>query len=378
MMQIKKEIEEANKILKEIEEALNTEDWEHVATHDNYLKKEIGTPRQLYSNIKLHESFNIENALGKFTQRTQSPRKIKTIYKYVTAACILLSSLIYFTFHYWGEEKPQLTSHSLQHAYLVLDNGQHINLNQKVNLDKGGVKITNSESSKIIYTANPNAETATPNKLIVPLGAEKYILQLSDGTIVKMNVGSELTFPSVFTGDHRIVELSGEAYFDVTHSTIPFIVRSKNMDVKVLGTTFNMMVYPEEPVINTTLISGKVIVTCHSDKDSITQTAVLTPGMQANYQKEVQRLEINPVDCEYHTAWTKGELSFENASIEEIMRIISRNYNLKIVFDSEELKAIKCFISIRKEKGFEEILKVINMATGVQFRTENDVIHIYK
>ena len=374
MMQIKKEIEEANKILKEIAEALDTEDWEH----DDYLKKEIGTPQQLYDNIKLHESFNVKNALGKFTQRTQSPRKIKTIYKYVTAACILLSSLIYFTFHYWGEEKPQLTSHSLQHAYLVLDNGQHINLNQKVNLDKGGVKITNSESSKIIYTANPNAETATPNKLIVPLGAEKYILQLSDGTIVKMNVGSELTFPSVFTGDHRIVELSGEAYFDVTHSTIPFIVRSKNMDVKVLGTTFNMMVYPEEPVINTTLISGKVIVTCHSDKDSITQTAVLTPGMQANYQKEVQRLEINPVDCEYHTAWTKGELSFENASIEEIMRIISRNYNLKIVFDSEELKAIKCFISIRKEKGFEEILKVINMATGVQFRTENDVIHIYK
>lgn len=378
MMQIKKEIEEANKILKEIAEALDTEDWEHVVPHDDYLKKEIGTPQQLYDNIKLHESFNVKNALGKFTQRTQSPRKIKTIYKYVTAACILLSSLIYFTFHYWGEEKPQLTSHSLQHAYLVLDNGQHINLNQKVNLDKGGVKITNSESSKIIYTANPDAETATPNKLIVPLGAEKYILQLSDGTIVKMNVGSELTFPSVFTGDHRIVELSGEAYFDVTHSTIPFIVRSKNMDVKVLGTTFNMMVYPEEPVINTTLISGKVIVTCHSDKDSITQTAVLTPGMQANYQKEVQRLEINPVDCEYHTAWTKGELSFENASIEEIMRIISRNYNLKIVFDSEELKAIKCFISIRKEKGFEEILKVINMATGVQFRTENDVIHIYK
>lgn len=378
MMQIKKEIEEANKILKEIAEALDTEDWEHVVPHDDYLKKEIGTPQQLYDNIKLHESFNVKNALGKFTQRTQSPRKIKTIYKYVTAACILLSSLIYFTFHYWGEEKPQLTSHSLQHAYLVLDNGQHINLNQKVNLDKGGVKITNSESSKIIYTANPNAETATPNKLIVPVGAEKYILQLSDGTIVKMNVGSELTFPSVFTGDHRIVELSGEAYFDVTHSTIPFIVRSKNMDVKVLGTTFNMMVYPEEPVINTTLISGKVIVTCHSDKDSITQTAVLTPGMQANYQKEVQRLEINPVDCEYHTAWTKGELSFENASIEEIMRIISRNYNLKIVFDSEELKAIKCFISIRKEKGFEEILKVINMATGVQFRTENDVIHIYK
>ena len=377
-MQIKKEIEEANKILKEIAEALDTEDWEHVVPHDDYLKKEIGTPQQLYDNIKLHESFNVKNALGKFTQRTQSPRKIKTIYKYVTAACILLSSLIYFTFHYWGEEKPQLTSHSLQHAYLVLDNGQHINLNQKVNLDKGGVKITNSESSKIIYTANPNAETATPNKLIVPLGAEKYILQLSDGTIVKMNVGSELTFPSVFTGDHRIVELSGEAYFDVTHSTIPFIVRSKNMDVKVLGTTFNMMVYPEEPVINTTLISGKVIVTCHSDKDSITQTAVLTPGMQANYQKEVQRLEINPVDCEYHTAWTKGELSFENASIEEIMRIISRNYNLKIVFESEELKAINCFISIRKEKGFEEILKVINMATGVQFRTENDVIHIYK
>ena len=73
MMQIKKEIEEANKILKEIEEALNTEDWEHVATHDNYLKKEIGTPRQLYSNIKLHESFNIENALGRLCLLSEFP-----------------------------------------------------------------------------------------------------------------------------------------------------------------------------------------------------------------------------------------------------------------------------------------------------------------
>ena len=161
MMQIKKEIEEANKILKEIEEALNTEDWEHVATHDNYLKKEIGTPRQLYSNIKLHESFNIENALGKFTQKTQSPRKIKTIYKYIAAACVLLASMTYLTFHYWGKEKAELTPYSLQHAYLILDNGQHVNLNQKVNLDKDGVTITNPGASKVIYTANQNVETTT-------------------------------------------------------------------------------------------------------------------------------------------------------------------------------------------------------------------------
>ena len=279
MMQIKKEIEEANKILKEIAEALDTEDWEHVVPHDDYLKKEIGTPQQLYDNIKLHESFNVKNALGKFTQRTQSPRKIKTIYKYVTAACILLSSLIYFTFHYWGEEKPQLTSHSLQHAYLVLDNGQHINLNQKVNLDKGGVKITNSESSKIIYTANPNAETATPNKLIVPLGAEKYILQLSDGTIVKMNVGSELTFPSVFTGDHRIVELSGEAYFDVTKKKkTPFIVRTDKYDIEVLGTQFDVDAYPDQTVFETTLMKGSVKVTSQHFPE---QTITLKPHHKA-------------------------------------------------------------------------------------------------
>ncbi len=87
--------------------------------------------------------------------------------------------MTYLTFHYWGKEKAELTPYSLQHAYLILDNGQHVNLNQKVNLDKDGVTITNPGASKVIYTANQNVETTTQNKLIVPLGAEKYILQLS-------------------------------------------------------------------------------------------------------------------------------------------------------------------------------------------------------
>jgi len=170
----------------------------------------------------------------------------------------------------------------------------------------------------------------------------------------------------------------GEGYFDVTHSNIPFIVKNKSMDVRVLGTTFNMTAYPEDLMVTTTLLTGKVAVTCHSQTDSTTQTTILTPGLQARFQPHEGVLQVDSVDVEEQTAWRRGEFAFEDVKLGNIMTIIGRSFALNVTFDTPELQDIKCFISIQRDKGYEEILKIIHIATGVNFKKDGNNIRVYK
>ena len=150
------------------------------------------------------------------------------------------------------------------------------------------------------------------------------------------------------------------------------------MDVKVLGTTFNMTAYPEDLVITTTLLTGKVAVTCHSQTDTTTQTTVLTPGLQARFQPQKKVLQVDSVDVDEQTAWRRGEFAFEDVNLGNIMTIIGRSFALNVTFDNPELQDIKCFISIQRDKGYEEILKIIHIATGVKFKKDGNNIRVYK
>lgn len=182
----------------------------------------------------------------------------------------------------------------------------------------------------------------------------------------------------MFGKDARVVELSGEGYFDVTHSGIPFIVKSKSMDVRVLGTTFNMTAYPEDPVVTTTLLTGKVAVTCHSQTDTTTRTTVLTPVASPFPTAGRRVAKWIPWTWKEQTAWRRGEFTFEDVDLGSIMTIIGRSFALNVTFDDPELQDIKCFISIQRDKGYEDILKIIHIATGVKFKKDGNEIRVYK
>ena len=377
MKEVEDKIKKARGIAQQIEQALSNGDWEQVAPDSPRLHEEVGIPVRLHENIKRHDSFDTKKALNKFIAATRPKRRLSIFYKYAAAvACLVMLGIGYY--FYPTTEATISPSHlPAQSAYLVLNDGKQIKLNQQMQMDYNGLRIINTNEGKVSFQHDKEVPSASPNKLVVPEGTE-YSLQLSDGTNVHLNAGSTLIFPSVFGKDARVVELSGEGYFDVTHSNIPFIVKNKSMDVRVLGTTFNMTAYPEDPMVTTTLLTGKVAVTCHSQTDSTTQTTILTPGLQARFQPHEGVLQVDSVDVEEQTAWRRGEFAFEDVKLGNIMTIIGRSFALNVTFDTPELQDIKCFISIQRDKGYEEILKIIHIATGVNFKKDGNNIRVYK
>lgn len=212
-------------------------------------------------------------------------------------------------------------------AVLVLADGTQIPLDSAVNgtlAQQGNTQITKPDSGLLTYTHNggtPNAEVQY-NTLRTPRGGQ-FQLQLPDGTKVWLNAASSLKYPTAFTGKERNVELSGEAYFEVTPSSLPFRVNTGSMKVDVLGTRFNIMAYEEEELVKTTLLEGAVKV---NDKR-------LQPGQGASLNKRNGTMEIlDHVNMEEAVAWKNGSFQFEGNDIQSAMRQIARWYDVDVVY----------------------------------------------
>ncbi len=163
---------------------------------------------------------------------------------------------------------------------------------------------------------------------------------LFDGTNVWLNSGSHFEYPSQFPGSSRKVYLEGEAYFEVAESSKPFVVRTKHMEVMATGTSFNVLAYPDDDMIQTTLVEGKVaLYKLRSDSRPLLLTK-LEPNEKATYYiySNKNELSVELTDAEAYTAWKNGKLIFNNDSFEEIVTKLSRWYNTDIRLIDPELK----------------------------------------
>ena len=223
-------------------------------------------------------------------------------------------------------------------AQLIMADGRFLKLEQKedMKLDLPGVKVV-ATGKKIVYRAIEE-ETSTPkeeeyNTLVVPRGGE-YMLELSDGTKVWLNSDSELRFPVTFVGDRRSVEIEGEAYFEVAKDEgKPFHVLANGADIKVVGTSFNVMTYRGRTV--TTLVEGKV---CLTYKD---ESVLMVPDRQAEVIAETGKILMREVDARNFTLWKDGVFYFENAALETIAERLSQWYDVNIIFNDEALKQLR-------------------------------------
>jgi ferric-dicitrate binding protein FerR (iron transport regulator) len=217
-------------------------------------------------------------------------------------------------------------------AILTLADGKKIVLDDSQNgvlINQGGIKIHKNSKGIIEYTLSANEQSITEkreiqtvyNTIQTPVGG-KFQLNLADGSKVWLNSASSLRFPVFFAGDTREVELKGEAYFEVSkNEDKKFSVRSGNQTVEVLGTHFNINAYSDEPSITTTLIEGAVrVIELNSKKSQI-----LKPGEQSKVDRDIR---IQRKDTQAEVAWKDGYFYFENASIETVMRQLSRWYGI--------------------------------------------------
>ena len=244
-------------------------------------------------------------------------------------------------------------------ALLVLDDGQEIELDDhktsKV-LEESGIVIVN-DSSRVEYRpASRMGEKEVMNKIIVPTGGE-YNLILSDGTRVYLNAESVITFPKHFTGERREVTLEGEAYFHVTASKEhPFIVKTKDMDVMVTGTEFNVKAYPDEMNVQTTLLQGVVTVFSGFEKK---EKVEIKPNQQVEWCRDSVKMRVREVDPDLFMAWKNGRFIFRQDRLEDIMRTLARWYGVEVVYLDESVKSMLFAGKLDRSEEITPILDVL-------------------
>ena len=255
-------------------------------------------------------------------------------------------------------------------SILTLNNGTEISLDTIQNYEGETLSISGKE---IIYkTIKSNAKDVPYNYLTISRG-EQFSLKLSDGTQVWLNSETKLKYPvSFINGEDRKVELVfGEAYFDVSPSTehngSRFKVFNQFQEVEVLGTEFNIKAYKDESKIFTTLVEGKVSIDVNGKKQN------LIPSEQSVLNIKNSDININKVNVYNELSWKEGVFIFKDKSLYEIMKVISRWYDIDFVFEDKELENLTFNGKLLKSQTLEEILNFIKL-NNIEFEIIDKMI----
>ena len=252
-------------------------------------------------------------------------------------------------------------------------NGQNVHLDSAGNgalAIQGNVKLIKLANGKIVYQHN-SGEVSTKieyNTLSNPRGSKVINMTLADGSKVWLNAGSSLTYPVSFIGNERKVLVTGEAYFEVAHdASRPFVVINGSMDVRVLGTHFNVNAFEDDGNdIKVTLFEGSVKI------NNGNATGLLKPGQQAVVTNDVR--VVDNVDLGQVMAWKNGYFQFDNASLQNLLKEVSRWYDVDVVY--EGYNQPREFVGeIQRDLSLSEMLKILQK-NNVHFKIEGKELRV--
>jgi len=349
-----------------------------------YLHKASNTNLQL-NEYELQDSYDVLKSKLPLKPKT----KVISLWPRVAVAAsiVLLLGTGIFYFTKPQEQTNQIVEKAKEIApggtrgILTLSNGKQIVLGEisaKDTIAKEGQKdevtIKMNANGVITYIINPDA--ATPknaansfNTLSTPTGGQ-YNIVLADGTKVFLNTVSSIKYPTQFNEDKRIVELEGEAYFEVAKDkNKPFIVKSGNQSIEVLGTHFNVHAYDNESVTKTTLLEGSVAVSYKNQK------SILKPGQQSNVSENFNKIKIREVDTEATIAWKNGRFKFDNADLKSVMKQLERWYGIKVEYRGD-VSDVRFNGGTFMNKNLSEVLKVLELS-NIKFKVEGKTIIVY-
>lgn len=260
-------------------------------------------------------------------------------------------------------------------AILSLANGQVIDL---ANAASGsisvqqGTRVVKTLPGQLVYEDNGDQAQPGKNTITTPKGGT-WQVRLPDGTRVWLNNSSSLTYPASFRGNkRRAVTLTGEAYFEVAKDKLhPFIVSCPGQEVEVLGTHFDINAFPDEQVIRTTLLEGRVKVIVAGKK----LTRELLPEMQA--QLSQNNLGVTHVNAEEIVAWKNGYFRFNNTPIEQVMREMGRWYDIDVRYEGP-LPTEKFNGRISRSKNISKVLSALEATKTVHFKVEGRRVTVMK
>lgn len=367
------------------EEQRTLREWLSVSTRNKKIYDGFKDGKRLEQKIVESRQINWEKDYQQFItkrQRTRKNRRIKTIIRY--AAILTLPLVAAGIFLLQKNDRQAIVSISEvikpgEHkAVLITGGGERITLSDSTlsPIQEQNGMIVNVMNNKVFYTLPEDSlctqESPIFNTLQIPRGGE-YFLTLADGTEVWLNAETEIRYPVQFTGNKRVVYLDGEAYFTVApDKKKPFTVVSTHASVSVLGTQFNFRAYPDEQDVQTTLVSGSVIMQSEKYKQQIK----LVPGEQGVLEKRSANLTKQEVNTYLYTAWKDGRFAFRDARLEDLFNILARWYDLSVFYQSPEAKDIRFTGDLNKTDDFKSILKIIEQNERVTFTVNQHTVFI--
>lgn len=309
----------------------------------------------------------------KLKSRSSTKRLVSISRRWAAAALLLLCGTTgYLIWQHDDQQADKTTSVSANaniqpatgKATLALPDGRVINLGNSG-------KVTTSEMleetrDRVIYRLSNHKESAVPqmHTIATPKGGT-YQIQLADGTEVWLNAASSITFPTRFTGETREIEIQGEAFLNVKHNkNQPFLVRTDNQIIEVLGTAFNVSAYADQGAITTALVEGALRV---KDGSSFVK---LTPGeMAVNTRDTSPKLTKEKADLDRIMAWRKGIFLYNGQSIKDIMAEVGRWYDVAIRFEGN-LTEKRFAGEISRFENVADVLDIIALTGSVNFKLE--------
>ena len=366
----------------EEEEQAELTRWRNESSENERLFREICKEENIKQNMQKRQTFHTEDGwegVQRKIQRHRFRHRILNICKY--AAIFIFPVVVATVAIYKSGNEPQPLSQVEEQivpggkkAVLILDNGEAIDLKSTsgVELKEKDGTVIQVDSTVLNYQQAParTSEKLAYNKVNVPRGGE-YQLMLSDGSKVQLNSMSSIRFPVQFAQDCRLVELEGEAYFEVSKTGQPFIVQTKGMKIEVLGTSFNISAYANEEY-QTTLVSGSVKVQTENGSNRI-----LKPSEQACITPGSNQINVRNVDTAFYTSWIHGKINFKDQRLDDIMKTLARWYDMDVVYENEATKELRFGCYVNRYNEITPLVKLLEQTGRVTVTVEGKTIKIF-
>jgi transmembrane sensor len=329
-------------------------------------------------NTQHFDKSKLLDELALLINHSAKPRKqfkIKYLVRY--AAIFIALAFTFFGYRYFatknvseGPIKEVILQNEKGAVEILAQTGQSTIKNNK------GIVIGDKHENSIVYKENSDVKKLIYNTLIVPYGRD-FMLELSDGTQIHLNAGTSIRYPVNFIeGENRKVYIEyGEAYFDVAEdSDHPFIVSNDNLEIKVLGTEFNISAYPEDTEVSTVLIEGSVELSMETE-DHHKEIELLKPGHIAVWSDKEQGFQTNPADIEMYTAWRTGKIILKSMAFGQMLEKLQRHYDVNIDCKDERLND-EIITATFDNESIEEVLELINEVHPISFKINGRDIEI--
>lgn len=369
-------------IAKSLTEELSEEEqrrlsgWRNESPDHERLYTQILHGQYFPDQYEQYNQIDTRKAWNRFRHHVNASRSIGRAWRY--AAAIALPFLVlggWAYYYYMGQDGqssdavPQFDT-SFSEATLVSDAGKQplaqLDSMQQIPIGKGRATLVRKGELSLLEQSQPVADkdtVAPDNTLLTEVGKE-YRITLSDGTRVHLNYNTQLKFPVVFGKKARVVYLKGEAYFEVAHDAErPFYVVTENIKIKQYGTAFNVNAYSSRNT-SVVLVRGSVSLLMDGSDAEI----LMKPHQRAIIAKEGKQVQLEEVNIEKYTAWNDGYFFFEDEPLENIMETLANWYDVKVVYESPEIKRLRFTGALDRYSKVNQTLRAIGRTVDVKIR----------